>query len=261
MSDDIFLLDLPNFNPVYIKDTFYSYEKQKGKENLKDTLIHASKGYCMYCYTKILVDRKNFGQLEHSIEKTNSDRLINCISNIAISCSKCNLSFKKKGQAKRNLEQEEVLKFETSLECRESCIEACSKYNELKGTYLNKETAQIILQPFGIKNQETGNHYLIQYDLINQKFIPSTKCNYNEEEKGFIKKHIKRFNLNDSKYRTKEISMLCEDVMEYKNIPKVKRYSNLIADLFIENLKQMDKEQYIKICELIYTQILMKNKN
>lgn len=80
---------MPNFIPKYKNNETYSY-KGKGGENLRRVLIEASKGYCMYCYTKILVDRKNFGQLEHSIEKFNCDKLINCPVNISITCSKCN---------------------------------------------------------------------------------------------------------------------------------------------------------------------------
>lgn len=85
---------MPNFEPEYKNDTLYGY-KGKGGENLKALLTETSKGYCMYCYTRILVDRKNFGNLEHSIEKINCTKLVNCSANISITCSKCNLSFKK----------------------------------------------------------------------------------------------------------------------------------------------------------------------
>ena len=71
-----------------------------------------------------------------------------------------------------------------------------------------------------LKNKVTGKYYLIQYDLLNQKFIPSTKYDYNDKEKKFIESHINRFNLNDSKYRTREFSKFLEDVIEYKAIPK-----------------------------------------
>lgn len=38
----------------------------------------------MYCYSRVLVDRKMFGNLEHAIEKKNSDKLIECIPNIGL---------------------------------------------------------------------------------------------------------------------------------------------------------------------------------
>ncbi|MCY6483798.1 hypothetical protein OW763_05475 [Clostridium aestuarii] len=260
MGNNIFLLDMPNFSPQYKKDILYSY-KGKGKDNLKQVLTEASKGHCMYCYTKILIDRKNLGELEHSIEKFNCDKLKNCPSNIAIACSKCNGSFKKKGEKIRALTVEEVKDFELISECGVTCIESCSKYNEIRRIYTEKEGGQIILQPFGIKNKITGRDYLIQYDLLNQKFIPSNIYPYNDEEKQFIQKHINRFNLNDSKYRTKEFSKFLQDVIEYKVIPKKNRYCNLVVDLFIEKIKGFSKEKSIKLCELIYTQILIKSKN
>lgn len=260
MENDVFLLDIPNFIPQYKKDTLYSYEG-KGKDNLKEVLTEASKGYCMYCYTKILVDRKNFGELEHSVEKFNCDKLKNCPSNISITCPKCNGSFKKKGEKSRALTVEEVRNFEVFSECGVTCIHSCSKYIEVRKIYTEKKGGEIILQPFGIKNKITGRNYLIQYDLLNQKFIPSNIYSYSNEEKQFIEKHINRFNLNDSRYRTKEFSKFLQDVIEYRAIPKKNRYCNLVVDLFLEKIKEFSKEKSIKLCELIYTQILIKSKN
>ncbi|NFN86989.1 hypothetical protein FDF31_13050 [Clostridium sporogenes] len=262
MENDIFLLDMPNFTPEYNKGTLYSYEG-KGKENLKKLLTETFRGYCMYCYAKILVDRKNFGDLEHSIEKTNSYKLKNCPSNISIACSKCNRSFKKKGEKARQLTIEEIEEFECFSKCRNigECIKSCDGYNTIRSIYINKKDGQIILQPFGIRNEITGRDYLIQYDLLNQKFIPSKMYTYSNKEKQFIQNHIDRFNLNDSKYRTKEFSKFLEDVIEYKAIPKKNRYCNLIVDLFIEKIESLSKEKSIKICEFIYTQLLIKSKN
>lgn len=260
MAIDIFMLDIPNFVPKYKNDTLYSYEG-KGREKLKEVLTEASKGHCMYCYTKIVVDRKNFGVLEHSVEKYNCDKLKNCPSNISIACHVCNGSFKRKGEKMRALTETEVKDFEIFAQCGVTCIESCSKYNEVRRAYTEKEEGQIILQPFGIKNGVTKREYLIQYDLLNQKFIPSKGYPYNEEEKKFIQKHINRFNLNDSKYRTKEFVKFLEDAIEYKVIPKSNRYNNLVVDLFIEKIQGFSKEKSIKICEIIYTQILMKSKN
>ncbi|NFE93584.1 hypothetical protein [Clostridium botulinum] len=99
-----------------------------------------------------------------------------------------------------------------------------------------------------------------QYDILNQKFIPSMDLDYNEEEKEFIAKHINRFNLNDTAYRTKEFINFCEDVFEYKTIPKKRRYSNLIVDLFIDKLQGFSLEESIKVCTIIYNQIIVRNK-
>lgn len=101
----------------------------------------------MYCYSRILVDRKNFGSLEHSIEKINCNKLVNC-----------------------------------------------------------------------------------------------------------------SFNLNDSKYRTKEFVAFIEDVIEYKFIPKKNRYCNLVVELFIEKLEKMPFEKALKLCEIVYGQLVINGK-
>jgi len=260
MSSDMFLIDMPNFVPNYKENKKYAY-KGKGGENLKSALIEASKGYCMYCYTKILVDRKNFGQLEHSIEKFNCDKLVNCPANISITCSKCNGSFKKKGERIRQLTKEEVENYEAFSECNVTCIDTCDRYNELRKVYNAKKEGEIILQPFGIRNNKTQNIYLVQYDILEQKFIPSNAYPYTDTEKEFIRKHINRFNLNDHEYRTKEFLYFIEDVIEYNAIPKKNRYCNLVVDLFIEKVHNLPKEKAVKICNIIYTHLVIKNKN
>lgn len=260
MSSDIFLLDIPNFKPKYKENEIYGY-KGVASKNLKAVLTESSKGYCMYCYSKILVDRKNFGQLEHSIEKFNSNKLINCIGNISITCSTCNNSFKKKGEKLRGLTSEEINAFEAISECGVTCVSECSKYNELRHSYIKKNTGEIILQPFGIKNRETKNTYLIQYDILKQKFIPKINIKYKDEEILFIEKHINRFNLNDAKYRTQEFLFFIEDVIEYNAIPKANRYCNLVVEIFLEHISKIPKEKAIKICKVIYTQLVILNKN
>lgn len=250
---------MPNFEPEYKNDTLYGY-KGKGGENLKALLTETSKGYCMYCYTRILVDRKNFGNLEHSIEKINCTKLVNCSANISITCSKCNLSFKKQGEQHRKLAKDEIEEFERLAERSADCINKCSKYDELRKSYGEKLGGEIILQPFGVKGKDGKKDLSIQYDILNQKFIPSTLHDYDKEEKEFIKSHISRFNLNDTKYRTKEFADFIQDVIEYKSIPKKNRYCNLVVELFIEELEKLSLENAFKLCEVIYGQLVIKGK-
>lgn len=259
MSSDLFLLDIPEFSPKYDSAKVYSYNR-KGKENLKEVLTNASGGYCMYCYTKFLIDRKNFGQLEHSIEKFNSKSLINCISNISITCAKCNTSFKKKGEKERQVNKTKVVEFEKNIKCTVKCLKPCKAYLQIRESYYSHDEAKIILQPVGITNKITGNKYLLQYDLLNQKFIVNRRFDYSDEEELFINKHIDRFNLNDSEYRTREIIYLLEDILEYRKLPKKGRYSNLIVDLFIDKFSEFPIEKVLKICEVIYLQCDMKLK-
>ena len=83
-------MELPIFHPEYKKWIKYGYKNTKEKLNLNKVLLKSSHGYCMYCYSRVLVDEKNFGNLEHAIEKANSKNLIECIPNIGMTCPKCN---------------------------------------------------------------------------------------------------------------------------------------------------------------------------
>lgn len=252
MSEKFLLLDIPVFEPEYEIDKDYTYSKEKGKQNLKELLLKTSDDYCMYCYSKVYIDNKLVGHLEHSIEKKNSGILKNCNVNISIACIKCNLSFKKVGEDKRALEKEEIELFEKQCRCSEqTCLSPCEQYEDLKEKYLKKDTAEIILQPFGVINKATNNKYIIQYDLLEQKFIVSEQFQYSDKEIEFINKHIERFNLNDSQYRTREIIKVCEDVIYFQKLPRKKRYNNLVADLFIDKLNSISITDAIKLCEQI----------
>ncbi|MGL5692720.1 MAG: hypothetical protein ACRCXA_01490, partial [Peptostreptococcaceae bacterium] len=145
-----------------------------------------------------------------------------------------------------------------SCNCQGTCESPCEAYEDIKEIYLNKESAEIILQPFGVLNKITNNSYRIQYNLLEQEFIVSEGYEYNENEKRFISKHIIRFNLNDSEYRTKEVMKVCEDVTDYRCIPRKDRYNNLVAGLFIDRLNSIETEKAIKLCEQIIIYSSMK---
>ena len=257
LSNDVFLLDIPIFEPKYDLSKNYIYSNDEGKQNLKEILLKTSDDYCMYCYSKVLVDNKLLAHLEHSIEKNKSDKLKDCNVNISIACMKCNLSFKRVGEKKRELKDCEIRLFENNCTCKSTCKKPCDAYEELKDIYLKKEGAQIILQPFGVVNKCTDNIYKLQYNLLEQEFIVSEEYEYTDYETNFINKHIIRFNLNDAEYRTKEVIKVWEDVIDYKQIPKKKRYNNLVADLFIDRLNSMNIETAVKMCEniIIYSSI------
>lgn len=108
------------------------------------------------------------------------------------------------------------------------------------------------MQSFGIKNINTGKHYLIQYDILNQKFISSINKGYTDNEKQFINEHINRFNLNDSRYRIKEFIYLIEDIIENNNIHKRNRYCNLVVELFLDKIQSFPKEKALKIWSFTY---------
>ena len=94
--DNILTLEIPRFHPKYKKGEKYGYKNTKERDNLKKVLEKSSRGYCMYCYSRMRVDGKLYANLEHAIEKKNSEKLIECIPNIGIACPVCNQVFKRK---------------------------------------------------------------------------------------------------------------------------------------------------------------------
>ncbi len=241
------ILTIPPFIPKYDSNRKYGYKGKKGKD-LEKLLYETSHGYCMYCYSKIDIDSKRIGHLEHSIEKKHITKLKECTPNIGLACPKCNLSFKKIGDnidIFTNLQKE---KFQKHICNQEKCNNECKEYRELKKTYLKKRN--IILQPLGLEINK--KQYLIQYNLLKLEFEPSSEIDYSEEEKIFIKNHIDKFNLNDSEYRTKELLKFCEDIINGDVYLRRKKYNNYIVDIFMDKIEEMDKSKRLKLCELIY---------
>ena len=175
--------------------------KTEEKENLKEVLSKASYGYCMYCYSRLAVDNKWYGNLEHAIEKINSDKLIECIPNIGMACSTCNQSFKKIGDKKRKISQSMREQFEKESKCtlekRKQCTVPCKALRSLQKSYSQMENAEIVLQPMGIVGEESEEPFVLQYDVLKMEFLPNIALhNYSEKEILFINRHIQRFHLN-----------------------------------------------------------------
>ena len=91
MDESIYILDMPDFRPVYSQKVLYGYSGKKG-EKLKELLLGTSNFHCMYCFASLKGDRTDLGEIEHSIEKTLSYHLIECVPNMAITCKNCNQS-------------------------------------------------------------------------------------------------------------------------------------------------------------------------
>lgn len=80
---DILMIDIPKFQVDFEWDKEYGYLGDTKRSNLYDALYSASKCYCMYCYTRIQIDNRRTGQLEHAIEKNISlQKLTDCVPNI-----------------------------------------------------------------------------------------------------------------------------------------------------------------------------------
>ncbi len=115
--EDFLVLEIPAFKPHYKRWKKYGYKNPVEKSNLKDILEESTGGYCMYCYSRIRVDGKLYANLEHAIEKSNSDKLIECIPDIGLSCSVCNQTFKRIGEQKRKIPQKIIDQYEKSSRC------------------------------------------------------------------------------------------------------------------------------------------------
>lgn len=251
------IIDIPSFTPQYESNKSYGYKGRNG-ERLLELLYKTTKGYCMYCYCKINIDAKKFGQLEHAIEKDFcEEKLSECVPNIGLACPKCNQSFKNSGLAKKDknnkikgiFTHKQIENFE-KIVCSNSvkCTKECMAYKIIKRVYLQKR--KIILQPMGVTVK--GHSYKIQYNLLTLTFEPSNTVAYTDAEKVFIQEHISKFNLNDSIYRTREILKFCEDIINGDRYLRKGKYNNYIVDLFVDKLENLDEEARIKLCSTIY---------
>lgn len=249
-------LQVPLFRPEYKEGMLYGYN-DKYENDLLDLLYETTGGYCMYCYSKVEIDSKRFGHLEHAIEKKHCEtRLKKCVPNIGLACPKCNQSFKRLGDNDVKIKDVYIESLKNCKCTSNSCKKTCVAYENLKSDYIEKRN--IILQPIGVK---LGKKELrIQYNLSTFHFEPSSLENYSDAERDFINEHIKKFNLNDSQYRTKELFKFCDDIIHGdKNLRKGK-YNNLIVDLLIEQMQDVDIDDLVQFCEMIITLGKMRGK-
>lgn len=261
--DNMLILEIPIFRPQYKKREKYGYKNTEEKENLKAVLENSSRSYCMYCYSRIRVDGKLNANLEHAIEKKNSDKLIECIPNIGIACPICNQAYKRKGEKKRILPQNVIQEYERKSKCtpknRKQCRVPCFALRALQKEYNALEEGKIILQPMGIVGNDSKENLTLQYDILDMQFQPAYSFHtYSDEEKEIIDTHIKRFRLNDSKYRTRQLYDFLKIIIDSGGkIPRYE-YNNLVIELFSEQLEKKTAEEILKICEKIYSIIFLK---
>lgn len=256
---DVLLIDIPKFQVNFENGKNYGTIGKKKRENLSEALYNASRRFCMYCYTRIQIDNCRTGHFEHGIEKNISlKKLKNCVPDIGISCSICNDKYKKYNEKERRPKKEIIEQFEKE-QCVKNCTQECPAFLKLKQEYVQNEKAHIILQPSGIKGEDTGQELLLQYDVLETKFIPNQKYAYSEKEKKFIWDHINRFHLNAEEDKTKQLIRFVEDIIDKDGQYAKVDYNNLIVELFVEQvLKGRTKDEILKICKLIYSYSLSK---
>lgn len=213
--DNILTLEIPRFHPKYKRREKYGYKNTKEKDNLKAVLEESSRGYCMYCYSRMRVDGKLYANLEHAIEKKNSER--------------------------------------------KQCTVPCLALKKLQKQYNTLDEGKIILQPMGVIGADSKEYLNIQYDVMNMEFQPADSFHmYSDEERKIISTHIKRFKLNDPKFRTRQLSDFIRNIIDSNGKIPQYEYNNIIIELFCEKLKNKTSDEVLKICESIYSIIFLK---
>lgn len=251
---DILMINIPKFEVIFENGKKYGYSGKRKKENLTNVLYDASKQYCMYCYTRIQIDNRRLGQLEHGIEKNILfEKLTDCVPDIGLSCNNCNSRYKR-NQEKERIPEENVIKEFKKEQCEQDCVQECTAFQKLKKEYLRNDKAHIILQPSGVRGEDTEQELLLQYDVLETEFIPSRKYNYSENEKLFVRDHINRFHLNAEGDKTKQLIHFIKDTIERDGYYTKVEYNNLIVELFVEQvLNGKTQDEILKICRLIYS--------
>ncbi len=247
--EDFFVVDIPVFVPVYDENKKYGWSKYK--DNLWDLLKVTTGGYCMYCYDSVWINGQRRGQIEHGIEKFNSDYLVDCVPNLGIACENCNGIYKRKGEKKRKLSLNAVEDFEAAVCEKYDCKEPCERYKKLRYEYI--KMGKVMLQPFEAQKQEDGNVLRLQYDLLKCKYVPDQYSGkYDEEELDIIRGHIKLFGLNSPERKNYEVGRFCKNVIDNHSLMLGVEYNNLIVDLFRKKLLCLSIEDAVKICRVVY---------
>ena len=62
MTDDFFLIDIPEFSPNYDEKERYGYNGSQLKKQLLQLLCSTSNGYCMYCFNSVKINRNIYAE-------------------------------------------------------------------------------------------------------------------------------------------------------------------------------------------------------
>ncbi|MGD1834857.1 MAG: hypothetical protein ACPKQO_03960 [Nitrososphaeraceae archaeon] len=233
------------FEVCHSERNVLNYSGQKNKDLIKEKLTKVSNGYCMYCGNLLVVNNKNMGHLEHTIEKKQNTieikYLKHCKYNISIACPVCNTSLKK------NMQQ---ISIDNLGYWTDNCNQPCSTY--ITNCEVYKKLNNIILLPGGSRNGADTCYLEIDYNLLRLRYEPKLNHDYSDEDKMIIDNHISKFMMNSEKYMPIDILLVCEFVVKYLDIPDEKYNNNVIADIFINKLRGYDDfDNVLKLCRLI----------
>jgi len=248
------------YKPSYPENNI-DYYSGKNTKVLRDILIQASKGYCMYCGTTLIVDQKSDFQLEHSVDKegnynqnSKKSMLRNCKFNFSAACSKCNMIYKKR------IEKIDFNKYNLIDNCPQLCTKMCKTYMQMREDYCKQNA--IILSPLGFGLE--GNTYIVCYNLLRHVYEPEI-MNYREKDCLFIMHHIMRFALNRENFSSNIVD-ICAEICELNEcgiqevdllikIEKERNQPNIIGNIFVDFLyfhfRDRKIEDIIELCKLL----------
>jgi len=142
---------------------------------------------------------------------------------------------------------------------RKQCKIPCKALRSLQKQYNELPEGQFILQPMGVCGAETNSRLALQYDVLKMEFQPANeKYTYSQKEKAFIDTHIKRFRLNDPKYRTRQLCDFIKSVIDNQGKLPQYEYNNWIVEQFRDSISSKSQEDILKICKSIYCIVFPK---
>lgn len=120
-----------------------------------------------------------------------------------------------------------------------------------------------MMQPLGVSSADIGiaekRELKLQYDVLNNTYLPSKKEQYSKKEEEFLIHHIDMFSLNSVERKsTQMVKFLRDTIQKEGDYPRVE-YNNQVVELFVETiLKGKNVEEVLKICENLYTYVVLK---
>ena len=121
----------------------------------------------------------------------------------------------------------------------------------LQETYSSLPGAEIILQPMGVNGMDTREPLALQYDVLEMACRPA-KDTYSDRECRFIDAHIKRFRLNDPRYRSRQLFDFVKNVIDSEGKIPMYECNNMITEIFRRKLLGRTQEEALKICQSIF---------
>lgn len=179
-------------------------------------------------------------------------------------CPQCNDRYKRTGEKQRCPDIQDVEIFKKEAGCGKGfCKKPCKAYQQLKRAYLKRRNAQFLMQPLGVNAKDIGideeRELKLQYDVLNNTYVPSKKEHYSEKEDEFLRHHIDMFCLNSVERKSTQMVKFLRDTIQKEGNYTTVEYNNQVVELFVETiLRGKSAKEILKICENLYTYMSLK---